>query len=160
MKLRDRQDKVEKMLSFYKPSKGGPFQEATTHVRGQVDLLGALLMMDNINQHNLDVISRAGIRTGVESRLIFETNLRQKDTLIAEFVVSQSDKEHHSDVLGSPLSLSKLGYKAKFSDWLSVLAIPMGAQCKDVVIASNSFHQVLHNHICFSGDLIMFTLKY
>ncbi|KAF7829549.1 Clusterin alpha chain like [Senna tora] len=141
MKLRDRQDKIERTLSFYKPSKAGPFKESATHVRGQVDLLGALLMMDNISQQNLDVISRAGISTGVDSRLIFETNIRQKDTLVAEFSTSQKGKEHHSDGLGSPLSLSKLCYMAKVSDWLSVMAIPIGAQCKDVGVTSSSFHQ-------------------
>ncbi|XP_054778510.1 uncharacterized protein LOC129286590 isoform X1 [Prosopis cineraria] len=141
MKLRERQDKVERVLSFYKPSTGGPFQEATTHVRGRVDLLGALLLMNDINEQNLDVISRAGLRTGVESTLIFETNIRDKDTLVAEFVTSQKGMEHHTDVLGSTLSLAKLCYIAKVSDWLSVMAIPMGAQCKDAAIASKSFHQ-------------------
>ncbi|GFZ10452.1 hypothetical protein Acr_21g0010510 [Actinidia rufa] len=67
MKLRDRQDKVERVLSFYKSSKGSPFQEASTHVRGEVDMLGALLMMDNADQQNCDTIRRAGIRTGVHS---------------------------------------------------------------------------------------------
>ncbi|XP_028777955.1 uncharacterized protein LOC114734499 isoform X3 [Neltuma alba] len=141
MKLRERQDKVERILSFYKPSAGGPFQEATTHVRGQVDLLGAVLMMNNIDEDNLDLINRAGIRTGVDSRLIFETNIRDKNTLVAEFVASQNGKDHDTDVLGSSLSLAKLCYMATVSDWLSVMAIPMGAQCKDVAIASKSFHQ-------------------
>ncbi|KAI9112382.1 hypothetical protein K1719_016579 [Acacia pycnantha] len=141
MKLRERQDKVERVLSFYKPSSGGPFQEATTHVRGQVDCLGALLVTNNINEEVLDVINQAGIRTGVDSRLIFETNIRGKDTLVVEFVASQKGIDHDTNVLGSPLSLAKLCYIAKVSDWLSVMAIPLGAQCKDIAIASKSFSQ-------------------
>ncbi|GFZ10470.1 hypothetical protein Acr_21g0010690 [Actinidia rufa] len=108
MKLRDRQDKVERVLSFYKSSKGSPFQEASTHVRGEVDMLGALLMMDNADQQNCDTIRRAGIRTGVHS---------------------------------SPLSLAKVFYAANISDWFSVAAIPVGAHCRDVGIATNSHHE-------------------
>ncbi|KAK4254040.1 hypothetical protein QN277_009472 [Acacia crassicarpa] len=135
MKLRERQEKVERDLSFYKPSSGVPFQEATTHVRGQLDLSGALLVTNN------NVTNRAGIRTGVDSRLIFETNIRGQDTLVAEFVASQKGNDHDTGVPGSPLSLAKLCYIAKVSDCLSVMAIPMGAQCKDVAIASKSFSQ-------------------
>ncbi|KAE9609444.1 hypothetical protein Lal_00020099 [Lupinus albus] len=142
MKLRDRQEKVEKMLSFYKSSKNGPFQEDTTHVRGQVDFLGALLLMDGPNQNNLDAVNRSGIRTGVDSRFIFETTIGQKDTLVAEFLASQKGKEHGDDVLEMPLSLAKLSYTANVNDWLSVMAIPIGAQCRDVGVASNSFNQL------------------
>ncbi|XP_057468628.1 uncharacterized protein LOC130757819 isoform X2 [Actinidia eriantha] len=138
MKLRDRQDKVERVLSFYKSSKGSPFQEASTHVRGEVDMLGALLMMDNADQQNCDTIRRAGIRTGVHSRLTFETTIREKDTLVTEFVSSVKSQD---DVLGSPLSLAKVFYAANISDWFSVAAIPVGAHCRDVGIATNSHHQ-------------------
>ncbi|KAI4295605.1 hypothetical protein L6164_035631 [Bauhinia variegata] len=141
MKLRDRQEKVERVLSFYKTSKGGPFQEASTHVKGQVDLLGALLLMDRIDQQNLDAISRAGIRTGVDSRFTFETTIRQKDSLVVELVASQKGAKYPGDVQGSPLSMEKLSYMANVNDWLSVTTIPVGAQCRDVGISSNSSHQ-------------------
>ncbi|CAL0318974.1 unnamed protein product [Lupinus luteus] len=142
MKLRDRQEKVEKMLSFYKSSKSGPFQEDGTHVRGQVDFLGALLLMDGVNRKNLDAVNRSGIRTGVDSRFFFETTIGQKDTLVAEFLASQKGKEHGHDVLEMPLSLAKLSYTWNVDDWLSVIAIPVGAQCRDVGVASNSFNQL------------------
>ncbi|KAE9456919.1 hypothetical protein C3L33_11177, partial [Rhododendron williamsianum] len=138
MKLRDRQDKVERILSFYKSSKGSPFQEASTHVRGEVDVLGALLFMDNDSQQNFSAIRRSGIRTGVHSRLTFETTIREKDTLVTEFV---SNVTGHDDVLGSPLSLAKVLYAANISDWFSVAAIPVGAHCRDVGISTNSPHQ-------------------
>lgn len=152
MKLRDRQENVERMLSFYKSTKGGPFQEDTTHVRGQVDCLGALLLMDSFNQQNLDAINRSGIRTGVDSRFIFETTIGQKDTLVAEFLSGRKGNEHGDDVLQMPLSLAKLSYTANVNDWLSVITIPIGARCRDVGIASNSFDQVLFNCICIYDE--------
>ncbi|KAJ1387612.1 hypothetical protein SESBI_39802, partial [Sesbania bispinosa] len=143
MKLRERQEKVERMLSFYNSSKGGPFQEASTHVRGQVDCLAALLIMGNHNhQQNLDAISRSGIRTGINSRFVFETTIREKDTLAVELVATQNGKKHRGNVLETPLSLAKLSYKANVNDWLSLMAIPMGAQCRDIAIASNSFDKL------------------
>lgn len=51
MKLRDRQEKVERMIS----SKGGSFQEtSSTHVRGEVDVLGAVLMMGSTRRVLVD----------------------------------------------------------------------------------------------------------
>ncbi|XP_027356152.1 uncharacterized protein LOC113865651 [Abrus precatorius] len=140
MKLRDRQEKVEQILSFYQSSKDGPFREVTTHVRGHVDFLGAFLVLDNLNQHNLDAVNRSGIRTGVDSRLVFETTIGKNDNLAAEFVSTQKGKKEHVDQM--PLSLAKLSYTANLNEWFSLMAIPIGAQCRDVAIASNSFHQL------------------
>ncbi|KAK7310971.1 hypothetical protein RJT34_08795 [Clitoria ternatea] len=154
MKLRDRQEKVEKILSFYKSSKGGPFQEATTHVRGHVDLLGAFLVLDNLNHHKRDALYRSGIRTGVDSRFIFEATIRQMDTVAAEFVASRKGKEHCDDVVEMPLSLAKLSYTASVNDWLSLVAVPIGAQCRDVAIASNSLDQGLTDISSFGPPLL------
>ncbi|XP_043713081.1 uncharacterized protein LOC122661668 isoform X2 [Telopea speciosissima] len=68
MKLRDRQDKVERMLSFYRSSKGNPFQEASTRVKGEVDVVGALLLVDYIYRQTCGTLDRAGVRTGTVSR--------------------------------------------------------------------------------------------
>ncbi|KAF8377798.1 hypothetical protein HHK36_031183 [Tetracentron sinense] len=141
MKLRDRQDKVERMIFSFKSLKGSPFQEASTHIRGEVNVTGALLLVDNIDQQNCDTLSRAGIRTGIDSRFTFETTIRQKDTLVAEFVASQNGQGYLGDVSGSPLSLAKVTYLANVSDWFSAVAIPVGAQCKDVGISQNSSQQ-------------------
>ncbi|KAL9275173.1 hypothetical protein AKJ16_DCAP27038, partial [Drosera capensis] len=81
MKLRDRQDKVERVLTVYKTSKAGPFEGDRTHVRGEVDSSGALLFSEDLDQQNLESISSAGIRTGTVSRLILGTTVRQKDSL-------------------------------------------------------------------------------
>ncbi|KAG8377956.1 hypothetical protein BUALT_Bualt08G0087700 [Buddleja alternifolia] len=132
MKLRDRQEKVERVLTFYKSSKGSPFQEATTHVRGKVDVLGAFFFMDGVDEQKCDAIQRSGIRTGIDARLAFETGVREKDALLAEFVTSEK--------LGGPLSLAKVFYAAHVTDWFSAVAIPMGAHCRDVAVATSS-HQ-------------------
>lgn len=141
MKLRNRQDKVERILSICKTSKGNPFQESSTLVRGEVDFLGALLIMDKVDEQNCDALSRAGIRTGIDSRFTFETTIGPKDTLAAEFVASQKGKGYLGEVLGQSLSLEKVLYKTNSSDWLSAVAIPVGAQCRDVAITPISSHQ-------------------
>uniref|UniRef100_A0A5B7AXJ2 Uncharacterized protein n=1 Tax=Davidia involucrata TaxID=16924 RepID=A0A5B7AXJ2_DAVIN len=153
MKLRDRQDKVERMLSFYKSSKGSPFQEASTHVRGEIDILEALLMMDNVDQQNYGTIRRAGIRTGIQSRFTFESTIRQNDNLVVEFVASEKGQ---GDVLGSPLSLAKVFYEANISDWCSAVAIPVGAHCRDVGVATSSSYQRrgLTNYSSFGPPLL------
>ncbi|XVE98143.1 hypothetical protein REPUB_Repub03eG0080000 [Reevesia pubescens] len=138
MKLRDRQDKVERLLSFYKTSKSNPFQESSTLLRGEVDLLGAVLLMSKIDEEHWDGIGRAGIRTGVNSRFRFETTVREKDSVGVEFVANQRrDISNDGDVYGTPLSLSKLFYKANAGDWFSAIAIPFGAQFSDFDVASN-----------------------
>nr|XP_048332450.1 uncharacterized protein LOC125418133 isoform X2 [Ziziphus jujuba var. spinosa]XP_048332451.1 uncharacterized protein LOC125418133 isoform X2 [Ziziphus jujuba var. spinosa]XP_048332453.1 uncharacterized protein LOC125418133 isoform X2 [Ziziphus jujuba var. spinosa] len=141
MKLRDRQDKVERMLTFYGSSKGSPFHEASTLVRGQVDLLGALLLTDNVDLQDRDLLGQEGIRTGIHSRFTFEATFREKDTLAVEFVSSQNHKNNVDHLSGSPLSLAKVFYMANATDWLSAFAIPMGAQCWDVATVTNPSHQ-------------------
>lgn len=143
MKLRDRQDKVERLLSFYRTSKGNPFQESSTHLRGEVDLLGAVLLMSNVDEEHWDGVGRAGIRTGVGSRFRFETTVRDKDSVGVEFVANQKrDTSTDGDVYGTPLSLSKLFYKANAGDWFSAIAIPFGAQFRDFDVASDISLQV------------------
>ncbi|PON73419.1 GDSL esterase/lipase [Parasponia andersonii] len=152
MKLRDRQDKVERVLSLYKTAKGSPFGDAATILRGEVDLLGGFLMM--MTPHSVepegnnrcgdgDVLARAGLRTGLDSRFTFETTIRDNDTLVVEFVSSQKNKNDLGEGLGlgSPLSLSKVLYMENASDWLSTFLIPMGAKCSDVAILKSPSHQ-------------------
>lgn len=138
MKLRDRQEKVEQMLSFYKDSNGSPSQLARTRVRGEVDVVGALLMMDTVGQQHCDTIQAAGIRTGVDLKFVFDSTVRNKDTLVVEFVAGGKSQV---DVLARELSLAKVLYVANINHWFSAVAIPVGAQCRDVGIATSS-HQV------------------
>ncbi|KAL3514795.1 hypothetical protein ACH5RR_027512 [Cinchona calisaya] len=138
MKLRDRQDKVERMLSFHKTSKGSPFHEATTRVRGDIDVVGAMFMVDNVDDEQYETIQNAGIRTGVDLRLVFETAIKEKNTLVTEFVVGGKDQ---GNTLEGPLSLAKLLYAANVSDWFSAVAIPVGARCSDVGVPMSSLHR-------------------
>ncbi|GMH04635.1 hypothetical protein Nepgr_006475 [Nepenthes gracilis] len=161
MKLRERQEKVEKLLTFYKASKGGPFQEGSTHVRGEVHLLETLLFRKVLDQQNLDTINRGGIRPGIVLRLIFEATVRQKDSIEAEFISSQSSHGYSGGILQIPLSLAKLCYTANLTDWLSMVIVPLGAHCRDVAISTSSSSQekglnscgppILHQH---SGSAI------
>lgn len=144
MKLRDRQDKVEKIVSLYGTSrgKGSPFQEANTILRGEFDHLGAVLFMhDDEFLQDSEVLSQAGIRTGISSRFNVETTVRQNDTLVAEFVASEKHKNDLSDLSECSLSLAKVSYTANVCNWLSAIAIPVGAQCRDVALLTNPSHQ-------------------
>ncbi|XP_015073128.1 uncharacterized protein LOC107017404 [Solanum pennellii] len=134
MKLRDRQEKLERVLAFFKSSKESPVQETSTHVRGEFDAVGALLMIGTIDESTCNAIERS-IRTGVDSRLTFETTIREKYTLVAEFVGSERGQK---SILGSPLSLAKVLYAAHISDWCSAVAIPVGGRCRDVAVPTSS----------------------
>lgn len=152
MKLRDRQDKVERMLTFYKSAKGSPFQEASTHVRGEVDVLAALLMMDSVDEQKIEAIERSGIRTGIQSSFTFETTIREKDTFVAEFAASEKEL---GGTFGGPLSLSKILYAANVSDWFSAVAIPVGARCRDVGVATSSHEdRALTDYSAFGPPLL------
>lgn len=142
MKLRDRQEKTERILSFYKTNKGGPFQEGSTHMKGIIDLVGALLFVENDAQMACNALDRAGMRTGIDLRFIFKTAMRQKDVLVAEFASTQNSQVNHDNIRGSPLALDKVMYLANVNDWLSVVLSPLGAQCSEYAVASN-FEQVM-----------------
>ncbi|KAF5178538.1 GDSL esterase/lipase [Thalictrum thalictroides] len=138
MKLRDRQEKVERMLLFHKSTKGSPFQELSTHVQGTVDVAGALLFVDEIDQQSCDI---AGMRTGINSKFTFETTIRQNDSLVAEFVACPNAQGPSDEYFGSPLSLTKVMYSANVKDWISAVVVPWGARCRDVAVTSNPLQQ-------------------
>jgi hypothetical protein len=143
MKLRDRQDNVERILTFYKSSKGSPFQEASTHIRGEIDALTPLLMIGLNDEDKRDVIRRAQIRSGVHARFTFDTTIRENDTLVTEFVATDKAKAEVDGVSGGPLSLSKVLYAANISNWFSMVAVPVGARCRDVAVPSSSLERGL-----------------
>lgn len=142
MRLRDRQDKVEKVLSFYSTQRSSPFQENATHVKGEVNILGALLLMSVIDNHSFNALRRAGISTGIHSRLTFETTVRESDYLAAEFVANQKAEVDFGVDSGSELTLSKVFYKGSVRDWISAIVVPVGARCRDIAVIANPSHQV------------------
>ncbi|XP_023765828.1 uncharacterized protein LOC111914287 [Lactuca sativa] len=129
MKLRDRQDKVERLLSF-KSSKVSPLAETSTRVKGEIEVLGLLLMIDRIHEENQDAISRTGIKTGINSKFTFETTIREKDTLKAEFVATDRGQ---FDGLSTPLSLGKVVFDAKINEWCSLTTVLLGGRCIDLM---------------------------
>ncbi|GMI97739.1 hypothetical protein like AT1G11320 [Hibiscus trionum] len=137
MKLRERQDRVERLLSFYKSSNENPLQESNTLSRGEVDFLAAVLLTSNVD----DGLGRAGIRTRVDSKFRFETTVGDKDTFGVEFMANQKRiEDNNGDVYGSgtPLTLSKLFYKGKTGEWFSAMVIPFGAQFRDLDVYSET----------------------
>lgn len=156
MKLRDRLDKVEKVLTFYGSSKGGPFRGDGTRVRGEVDLMGTLFLKDYLDQENVDAIRRAGIKTGIDARITFETKVREKDVLKAEFISSQRPhtESSGSESLGTALSLVRVCYTANVTDWFSVSAIPMGARCRDMAVSTQSQEKGLTHYSSFGPPLL------
>ncbi|KAH0757394.1 hypothetical protein KY290_020887 [Solanum tuberosum] len=91
-------------------------------------------MIGTIDVSKCNAIERA-IRTGIDSRLTFETTIREKDTLVAEFVGSVRGQKC---ILGSSLPLAKVLYAANISDWCSAVAIPVGGRCRDVAVPTSS----------------------
>ena len=102
---------------------------------GEVDLMGTLFLKDYLDQENVDAIKRSGIKTGVCARINFETKVREKDVLEAEFISSLSGHTESSKSLGTALSLARVSYIANMTDWFSIAAIPMGARCRDVAVS-------------------------
>lgn len=145
MKLRDRQEKVERIISSQKLSKSGPFQETSTHVRGEVDVLGAILLMGNTDDESFNGLHKEGVRPGLLSRFVFETSLRETDRLVAELVAGYKGEGNHCDFSGRELSLAKVFYEADINDWFSAVAIPVGAHFRDIEASTVSSYQVLTN---------------
>lgn len=129
MKLRDRQDKVESVLSFYKFGKSFPFQDATTRVKAVIDVVAALPYVEDDFLQAMGSLDRTGTRTGINTTFSFETVLRQKDALVAELTTTQQRTAHQSRIFESPLSLTTLMYSANINYWLSLVSIPLGARC-------------------------------
>ncbi|XP_074558571.1 uncharacterized protein LOC141814513 [Curcuma longa] len=131
MKLADRQGNIEDMLPF-KFGKGWPSKKQTTQVKGIIDVVGFLLFGENDVQQSSGVLHRAGIKTGINTRLIFETFVRHKDSLIAEFVTGHVH----------PLALENLMYSTHLSKLASSISIALGAQGGHFATSHQSHKQV------------------
>ncbi|XP_056688316.1 uncharacterized protein [Spinacia oleracea] len=141
MKLRDRKDKVERMLTFSRTSKGSPFQDDGTNVRGEIYMMGTLFLTDYLDQGNVDAIRSTGVKIGINARISFEIKIREKDNLEVVFIANQIDHTQSSSILGSALSLAKVSYTSNITDWCLMVAIPLGARCRDLSISTDSSFQ-------------------
>ncbi|XP_042454148.1 uncharacterized protein LOC122038457 isoform X1 [Zingiber officinale] len=136
MKLADKQGNIEDMLPF-KFGKGWPSPKRTTQVKGIIDVVGFLMFGENDVQQSSEVLHRAGIKTGINTRLIFETFVRHKDSLIAEFVTGH----------GHALALENLMYSTHLRKLASSIFIALGAQGGHFA-TSHQNHKQVH---CRSG---------
>uniref|UniRef100_A0A0D9WU87 Uncharacterized protein n=1 Tax=Leersia perrieri TaxID=77586 RepID=A0A0D9WU87_9ORYZ len=127
MQLREKQEKIERVLTLFKTSKSGPFAEESTRVKGIINVAGSLSSKDKKNSvpGNLETSS------GVSSQFVFQTSVRKKDSLLAELVTDHRCLSSEIDSIGSPFVLSKVIYLANINDSLSVAAVPVGARCGD-----------------------------
>lgn len=141
MKLRERQEKMERLLSFHQSAKGGLFQEARTRMKGIISVDGAFIFLANNYQQASDNLDRAGARRGIDLRFIFETPIGQRDLLVAEFLARHHSLVDCTKMNGSPLAFSKLVYSINISDWFSAVLVPVGARC--IEFGLPSFHQLL-----------------
>jgi len=119
MQLRERQEKVERVISLFKATKVGPFAEESTQVKGVINVAGSLPRD----------ISEA--ESGISSRFVFEAPVRKKDSLFVELSTDNRCMAQENDQIETPFALSKLMYLSNISDSFSVAAVPKGARCKD-----------------------------
>ena len=128
MQLRDRQEKVEKVLTLFKSHKTGPFAEESTRVKGLVNFAGALALSSKEGAEP----DGSGANSGISSQFAFRTSVRNKDSLLAELATdSRYVYQENDDLMGSPLVLSKVMYVANVGGDMSVAAVPVGARCDD-----------------------------
>lgn len=127
MQLRERQEKVERVLTLYKSSKSGPFAEEGTRVKGIINVAGALALRNKKGTAS----DSSEANSGISSQFVFQTNVRKKDSLLAELATDHRCLSQENDPIGSPLVLSKVMYLANINDSLSVAAVPVGARCDD-----------------------------
>lgn len=90
--------------------------------------------MDELGQENLEATKRARFRTGVESRITFETKIHENN--FSELMGNQHVNLDSDDLLGKAFTLAKVSYTANLTDWCSMIAIPMGARCRDMPIST------------------------
>uniref|UniRef100_A0A0E0LFS7 FYVE-type domain-containing protein n=1 Tax=Oryza punctata TaxID=4537 RepID=A0A0E0LFS7_ORYPU len=133
MQLREKQEKIERVLTLFKASKSGPFAEESTRVKGIINVAGSL---SSKNKKDSGPDS-SETNSGISSQFVFQTNVRKKDSLLAELVTDHRCLPSENDSIGSPFVLSKVMYLANINDSLSVAAVPVGARCDDFATDPN-----------------------
>lgn len=132
MRLMDKHEQIDRILSMYRSGKGFHFPELPVRVKVALDAVGALLLVDDEEfDHTREILGEAGNRTGLNSRFVLESKTRGSDTIAAEFStrlgigasVGEEDTERR------PLELTRLQYCAHVNHWLSMILVPFGAQC-------------------------------
>jgi hypothetical protein len=134
MRLRQRQDKVERILLASTTGKSSPFSGSSTNLKAIVNFHGALPLIPG--QEGNKTLDGEQINTGTDLRFVFRTIVRESDSLVAELVTTRNNVFHGSEVTGSPLFLSKVKYEASIDDSWSLVSVPFGAKFEDFGVAS------------------------
>ncbi|OEL14939.1 hypothetical protein BAE44_0024043 [Dichanthelium oligosanthes] len=152
MKFKEKHDQIEHILSLYKSGKGFEFLDLPIQVKIALDAVGALFLVDgNEFEQAKATLNKAGKRTGLSSRFVFESKTRGKDTVAAELSTRLGGAGAHlGEETGRPVELTSLQYNARINKWLSMILVPFGAQCNNF-LHSSSMIQNLRSQACFDG---------
>ncbi|TVU01123.1 hypothetical protein EJB05_53422, partial [Eragrostis curvula] len=133
MKLLDRHEQIERILSLYKNGKGFQFPDFPIRVKIALDAVGALFLIDGDEfKKAKGVLDKAGYHTGLSSRFVFESKTSGKDTIAAELATRLEAGVHHlGEAVGRSVELTRLQYCARINKKLSMILVPFGAQCNN-----------------------------
>ncbi|XP_062205728.1 uncharacterized protein LOC133907674 isoform X2 [Phragmites australis] len=132
MKLKDKHEQIERIVSLYKNGKGFQFPDFPIQVKIALDAVGAMFLVDGDKFKEAKVVlDKAGYRTGLSSRFIFESKTRGKDTIAAELSTRLEAGGHLGEATGRPVELTRLQYCARINKRLSMILVPLGAQCNN-----------------------------
>ncbi|CAM0956951.1 unnamed protein product [Alopecurus aequalis] len=132
MRLMDKHEQIERILSMYRNGKGFHFPDLPVRVKVALEAVGALLLVDDEEfDHAREILGVAGNRTGLSSSFVLESKTRGKDTIAAELSTMLGTRAilGEEDTGRRPLELTRLQYCAHVNDWLSMVLVPFGAQC-------------------------------
>lgn len=153
-KFKEKHDEIEHILSLYKTGKGLELLDLPIQVKIALDATGALFLVgddDNGNEFERARadLDKAGRRTGLRSRFVFESKTRGKaDTIAAELSTQLGASAGHH--LGRPVELTRLQYSARVNRWLSLTLVPFGARCTNF-LHSSSMIQNLRTQASLDG---------
>ncbi|KAI5068191.1 hypothetical protein GOP47_0016536 [Adiantum capillus-veneris] len=127
-------EKLDKVASARNPHSARHFSgTGKTNLQGEVKAGMAFVMLeDSSSRHSRGSLEQAGMQTGVDVKLTFETPFREKDLLITECIAGQGSSVGEGRALGGPMSLEKVQYLAHINDDISISFVPMGARGMDV----------------------------
>ncbi|KAJ1295460.1 hypothetical protein BS78_01G226100 [Paspalum vaginatum] len=151
MKLRDKHDQIEHILSLYRRGQGFQLLDLPVQVKIALSAVGALFLVDGDEfKQAKETLDNLGKRTGLSSTFVFESKTRGKDTIAAELSTKYGEGVQFGEAAGRPIELTRLQYCAHINKWLSMILVPFGAQCNNF-LHSSSMAQNLQSQAFFDG---------
>lgn len=154
-KLKEKHDEIEHILSLYKTGKGLELLDLPIQVKIALDATGALFLVGDDGGNEFERaradLDKAGRRTGLRSRFVFESKTRGKaDTIAAELSTQLGASAGHH--IGRPVELTRLHYSARVNRWLSLTLVPFGARCTNFLHSSSMIQVCMVVHLLLSLD--------